>query len=308
MACCADAVSQARRLGDTPQLLFFNRKRLFRNAKLNNREGDELFSTDVGAFSESQLEEKLQKQVLRRKGERSLIVVSTPPPQTNGVCDRLLKLLRNTNHPAEIDVWVVSNGCLSPEISEGLASLSKSLGASGPQLNFTRGLLLAGFESSHSGETLVVTHTSGRQIYYGPHFPSLPFSGEDLFRLKEVNHIRQLELRKAFVNAALGWVIGPRQLSNAHFATLCPESKCLLLAKDFLQALPEAGSAQELVEFLQQTITETSHNVNSVSLAWSRGNPSLALYFRNLLGSAPKGSSKQANAWWPWFCAHKLSE
>ena len=40
-------------------------------------------------------------------------------------------------------------------------------------------------------------------------------------------------------------------------------------------------SKNEFLEFFQETITETSENINSVTLSWIKGNKGPYLYFMN---------------------------
>jgi hypothetical protein len=221
-----------------------------------------------------------------------------------------------------VDICLFGNGLLLDKTLRSLATMSSDetqcahdtpdTPEASQGIRVFRGLAIAGFHATWDATALnlQVQHTSGNVFYCGlispncapncdkAHRPSHPLLCGPVFQVLPHRDIRGLEIRKFFVNAVLGWVIGPNMLPNGSLKERLTPQMSMQLANVFAKIFVDGGDPLEFSSLLWQTASETFSNINSVSRAWSDGDPTLAYYFRDTiqtaLGSLPAGDQSAA--------------
>lgn len=232
---------------------------------------------------------------------RILFIVATPPQHMDESVNHILDwVTTNKDTVAQrhlrMQLLVLCNGLLEPQTWERAASTSSVI----PNFSTIRCIVVAGFvrELVEGGARAIVTHTSGREIYWGEILATPPNGqGDDgtaaeilapalhgpLFTLLPEQNMRNLELQKFFTNAVLGWWIGNNAATNGSLPAVLQKVQAFRLAQEFCSAFYCKGSEASLCNFLWHTVSTTASNVNSVSAAWCRGNRGLADYFRDTI-------------------------
>lgn len=235
------------------------------------RSGSEASEIDVPVVSVSDL----PNQIFNKKPETHYLVYVTLPPQNaETVTCESLKALATMPH-IQVTVVYCSNGLLQQQTIETLYALFPK-----NNLKIVRAIVVAGFErhqkDAHHFETL---HTGGVDVRFGE-IPRSHVSESDKLEISStkklewtwVENIQQIEFKKFFVNCALAFALGPKNLSNKQYWQEVPLTESESLAKIFAAVSKFPILAEQLMVELEQTISKTQHNTNSVSRAAARGN------------------------------------
>jgi hypothetical protein len=271
-----------------------NRTRLFRSVRFVS----ESLGLDLRRHNiRCQPLNALQKELAALQSASSFIVVTTPPHQLDLATRTVAQALQFQTKGAQrnlgwmttnLEIVILGNGLVSSSTLEILQTISAASGS--PKITWHRGLVVVGLASEWNPQThhLHITHTGGQTVYCGRYdslnvgcTPPKPLLRGPVFHPVPVGPIRALELQKFFTNTLLAWAIGPSAQVNAASLTLLTTEHALDLAHDFACLFPEAGPAEEIVQFFWATVQETPNNINSASTAWRDGDPGLAYYFRD---------------------------
>lgn len=222
-------------------------------------------------------------------GQTLCVVIAVPPEALDDAVSNCMDLIESLPQTLSGDstVFIASNGTLSSmQWSRCKRMTEKYRG-----LRIIRTIVIAGFWARLDSDSkkLMIEHTAGQTIYWGDvgtsgeTIPPKHFFSQLIFQAFHSDDIRKYEFQKCFVNTVIGWWIGPNLHPNETLKSLLSIKNSRRLAETFTRIFPETGNAQDLVALLWQTISTTGPNINSVSRAWTDGNPSLANYFRNFL-------------------------
>lgn len=218
------------------------------------------------------------------------VYVCTPPEVTASLFPWFAGLLQNAQAGSSVSIFFLNNGLVH-------VSQVQSLVAHVPQgvcFEVWRGIVLCGFLRHIRPQHIEIEYTGGKQIYIQSilNFPNrfvgngieLFLAQLNFFDFVHTNKMRELELAKFFTNALLGLYIGPRLLPNGSFFNFMTASELKKAAEYFCQLFSEKSSGLSIgPHFVHQTfldtLSSTTQNINSVSLAWQQKRPNTMCYF-----------------------------
>ncbi len=208
--------------------------------------------------------------------------ICLPPEQVDSFFEKISPLL--VLLPFTIHFVCLSNGIFNAKL---LSKLDKK-----SHFSFTRGIVFAGFMRTIAPHThTLVENTSGHKIYYGPMNPTAEGrSNSHKFTTAKTldweNHcdIFSLERAKFFINLMLALYIGENLHKNSALLISPGENILKMCALHYSQLFEDQKcDPQFCYSFLLEAVEKTKDNINSISLAWHRGDTTTLTYFLNTL-------------------------
>ena len=212
-----------------------------------------------------------------------IFYICLPPEAANSAFLYINLILQNIDENKKIYLIFLNNGFIDYQLFLTLQNEFRE--RKNLTLFLIRAIVLAGFMKIKNKNTISIINSSGKKIYYGYFQNSSLISMNFIlpnayFEWIYTEDIFNIEKAKFIVNFILGLCIGNNLISNENIYKILPNEKRNKIFENYCLLFPEQTlSIQYLENYFNDTIQNTSSNINSVSFALHHGDPKPIEYF-----------------------------
>jgi hypothetical protein len=215
--------------------------------------------------------------------ENITFYICIPPELVNLSFQYINDLLLNLSGRKNIYLVFLSNGIIDYKLFYKL----KNTFIKNKKFFFflIRAIVISGLMRTKLPDKIIIKNTSGNKIYYGFLQNSLPMKSRFIlpmgyFEWIYTKKIFAMEKAKFLVNFILGLCIGNKEIPNSNIFIILSEEKRKEIFLNYCSLFPgDEITPLYLENYFNDTIKNTSSNINSVSLSWHHGNKKPIEYF-----------------------------